>query len=296
MTGTTWASEENRARGVLLVVLGAVFLSPGGLMIRFVESASDWHIVFYRSIFIALAVLALVLARHRGGTVRAFRDVGRAGLVAGVILGAGHISYILAMRHTTVANALFVISTAPFFAAVLGRLILRERVSRATWTAIFCALAGVAVMMSGGLAGGRLLGNLMGLAAALTFAGTVIAWRLGKHTDVTPTIVIAALTSGLTGAMLAPDWSITGHDLAVCAVLGLFQATLGFIFMAMGSRHVPAAQLTLLSLIEVVLGPIWVWLVLGEVPAMLTLAGGAMVLGAVVAQALAAMRVARVRA
>lgn len=296
MTETTGAGEENYARGVLLVALGALFLSSGGLLIRFVESASDWHIVFYRSIFIALAVSSLVLFRHRGGTVRAFRDVGRAGLVAGVMLGIGNISYILAMRHTTVANALFVISSAPFFTALLGRLVLGERVSRATWTAIICALGGVAVMMSGGMAGGRLLGNLMSLSAALTFAATVIAWRLGKRNDMTPTVAIAALTSGLIGAMLVPDWSISGRDLAVCGVMGLFQATLGFLFMVSGSRHVPAAQLTLLSMIEVVLGPTWVWLVLGEVPALLTLAGGAIVLGAVVAQALVALRAERVRA
>ena len=295
MTESTARSEENYARGVLLVALGALFLSSGGLLIRFVESASDWHIVFYRSIVIFLAVLALVLVRHRGGTVRAFRDVGRAGLVAGVMLGAGNISYILAMRHTTVANALFIISSAPFFTALLGRLILGERVSRATWIAISCALGGIAVMMSEGLAGGRLLGNLMSLSAALTFAGTVIAWRLGRHADMTPTVAIAALTSGLIGAALVPDWSISGHDLAVCVVMGLFQATLGFLFMAAGSRHVPAAQLTLFSLIEVVLGPTWVWLVLGEVPALLTLAGGAIVLGAVVAQALIAMRPERLR-
>jgi drug/metabolite transporter (DMT)-like permease len=296
MTVKSHASEENYGRGVLLVVLGAAFLSTGGLFIRFVESASDWHIVFYRSIVIFLAVLALVLFRHRRGTVRAFRDVGRAGLFAGVMLGAGNISYILAMRHTTVANALFIISSAPFFTAILGRLILGERVSRATWIAISCALGGIAVMMSEDLAGGRLLGNLMSLAAALTFAGTVIAWRLGKHADMTPTIVIAAVTSGLIGAALVPDWSISGHDLAVCAAMGLLQATLGFLCMATGSRHVPAAQLTLFSLIEVVLGPTWVWLALGEVPALLTLAGGAIVLGSVVAQALIAMRTERVRA
>ncbi len=290
MQDPTPTDDADYTRGVRLVLLGGLCLSPGGLMIRFIDTASDWQIVFYRSIFLALAVLGVLVVEHRSGVARAFRAAGWASLVGGVLIGLGFVAYVLAMRHTTVANALLIMSTAPFGAALLAWPFLGERVSARTWVAMTLAAAGVLVMVQEGLGEGRLFGNLMALGAALTFSGLVVTLRLGRRVDMIPTIFIAGVVAALLGAALADDLAITRRDLVLCVIMGCLQVNLGIALMTLGSRHVPAVQITLLMLVEVVLGPLWVALVLGEIPGLLTLMGGVLVLAAVTSQALLEVR------
>ncbi len=290
MPDPTPTHDAHYSRGVALVLLGGLCMSPGGLLIRFIETASDWQIVFYRSSFLAFTVLGVLGVEHRSGVARAFRAAGWASFLGGVLIGLGFVAYVLAMRHTTVANALLIISTAPFGAALLAWPFLGERVSARTWAAMTLAAAGVLVMVQEGLGEGRLFGNLMALGAALTFSGFAVTLRLGRRVDMIPTIFIAGVVAALLGAALADDLVITRRDLVVLVIMGCLQVNLGIAFMTLGSRHVPAVQITLLMLVEVVLGPLWVALVLGEIPGLLTLMGGVMVLAAVVGQALLGVR------
>ncbi len=290
MQDPTPTHDAHYSRGVALVLLGGLCMSPGGLLIRFIDTASDWQIVFYRSSFLALTVLGVLGVEHRSGVARAFRAAGWASLLGGVLIGLGFVAYVLAMRHTTVANALLIMSTAPFGAALLAWPFLGERVNARTWAAMTLAAAGVLVMVQEGLGEGRLFGNLMALGAALTFSGLVVTLRLGRRVDMIPTIFIAGVVAALLGAALADDLAITRRDLVLCVIMGCLQVNLGIAFMTLGSRHVPAVQITLLMLVEVVLGPLWVALVLGEIPGLLALVGGLMVLAAVVGQALLGVR------
>lgn len=290
MPDPTPTHDAHYSRGVALVLLGGLCMSPGGLLIRFIETASDWQIVFYRSSFLAFTVLGVLGVEHRSGVAQAFRAAGWPSFLGGVLIGLGFVAYVLAMRHTTVANALLIISTAPFGAALLAWPFLRERVSARTWAAMTLAAAGVLVMVQEGLGEGRLFGNLMALGAALTFSGFAVTLRLGRRVDMIPTIFIAGVVAALLGAALADDLVITRRDLVVLVIMGCLQVNLGIAFMTLGSRHVPAVQITLLMLVEVVLGPLWVALVLGEIPGLLTLMGGVMVLAAVVGQALLGVR------
>ena len=290
MQDPTPTHDVHYSRGVALVLLGGLCMSPGGLLIRFIDTASDWQIVFYRSSFLALTVLGVLGFEHRSGVARAFRAAGWASLLGGVLIGLGFVAYVLAMRHTTVANALLIMSTAPFGAALLAWPFLGERVNARTWAAMTLAAAGVLVMVQEGLGEGRLFGNLMALGAALTFSGLVVTLRLGRRVDMIPTIFIAGVVAALLGAALADDLAITRRDLVLCVIMGCLQVNLGIAFMTLGSRHVPAVQITLLMLVEVVLGPLWVALVLGEIPGLLTLMGGVLVLAAVTSQALLKVR------
>ncbi len=291
LRGTAFPGREPLyPRGVVLAILGGLALSPSGLLIRTVETASDWQVVGYRSAFLALTILGVLAARHRTRLGDAFRAAGWPSLVGGVVLGASNCFYVLSIRHTSVANTLLLISTAPFFAAILGRLILAERVPAVTWAAIAAALCGVGVMVYGGLGHARLFGSLMALAAAVSFAVLTIILRRGRRVDMIPTIFIAGVGGALAGAFLAEDLSVSGHDLMILAVMGCLQVSLGFLLMILASRHLPAAQLPLFTLLEVILGPIWVWLALSEVPLAMTIFGGVMVLGALAGQALVGVR------
>jgi DME family drug/metabolite transporter len=275
-------------RGVVLVALAGGFWSLGGLLVRLVEAASSWQIILFRSLALALSLLLIIGLRNRGRLVRPFRNVGFNGAAAGMALSGGFIGFVLALEHTSVANATFMLGTSPFFAALLGRLILGERVRRLTLLAMVLTAIGILVMVSGGLVLGTVAGNLLALGASCCFSIFSVLLRRGRH-DMLPCAAIAGMFAALVALPIAISEAsgigaalmLSPRDLALCAVMGSIQVGLGLTVFTLGARHVPAAELALLSMTELVLAPIWVWLGVGEVPSGFTLIGGAIILLAI---------------
>ena len=285
-------------RGVALVLAAGVFLSIGGIGVRLIEAADEWQILFYRSLALIVTLLAVLAVRNRGALPGAlpgaFRTAGAPAVAGGLCLSFGFAGFIFSLTHTSVANTLFLLSVSPFLAALLGRFVLGEGVRRTTWLAMSAALAGVAVMVGEGFATGSPFGNLSALLAALGFAGFTVALRRGKTRDMLPSVCLAAVFTALVAGVMVSagvgGFAISARDLGLCAVMGAVQIGAGLTIYTAGSRHVPAAELALLSLSEVVLGPIWVWLGVGEVPSVATVIGGAIVLGAIVGHAASGLR------
>ena len=282
--------DRGHATGVTLVLVAGLMLSLSGVTLRHIESASGWQILFYRSLTFFVVVTLYLVFRYRTRVVRAFVTTGRPGLVVAVSLGLGSACYLFALLLTTVANALFIISSAPFVTAVLGWIVLRERVRPLTWFTMTIALAGIAIMFVNGIQSGRLLGNIVALGPAVSFAIMLVTLRRAADRDMIPAICLAGFVGAALGFTMADTLILSRHDLALCLFLGVFQYTGGFVLITLGARYLPAAEVALLSLAETVLAPVWVWLGVGEVPTVLTLAGGAIVLSAVVAQAVTGMR------
>ncbi|MFO0996169.1 MAG: DMT family transporter [Alphaproteobacteria bacterium] len=283
--------DPHYARGVVLMLSAGSIASLNGLLIRLVESSTDWQIIFWRNGFMFLFLFGVVAVRKRSQVFAAFRAAGRPGLAAGIALGFGNVSFALSIIHTTVANSLFILSASPFVAAIAAWLFLHERVARATLMAMVVALAGVGIMVVEGLGAGRFFGNLMAVCTMLGHAGFVVSLRWGRRADMLPSAVIAGLVGALIAAALSGgDLAVDQHDLAMCALMGMGAMSLGFICFTYGSRYVPAAQTALLSLSEVVLSPIWVLIFMDEVPTTLTFIGGALVFSAIIGQALWGMR------
>lgn len=280
--------RKHYLKGVALVLGATLCWSSGGLLVRQIQIADAWGVIGYRSLWVTFWILVALAVSHRGRTVRAFRAVGWSGIVGGICLSLAFTGFIMSLLSTTVANTLFVMSASPFFGAILGRLVLREPVQPTTWAAIAVALGGIGVMVSEGLlataGSGVLFGSVMALLAALGMGGYATALRRGRAVDMTPSICIAGALTTVVGIGLTGTPLIGWHDLAVTFVLGLVQIGAGVFLFVRGSRYLPAAELTLLALMETLLGSFWVWLFLGESPSLWTLAGGAIVLGAVVAQ------------
>ena len=170
--------EHAHLKGISLVLLAGVFWSTAGIIVRLIESAHEWQIVFYRSLALVLTLLVVLVARNGRAIFSAFRKAGINAIVGGLCLGSGFACWIFSLTHTTVANALFLLSTAPFLTAILARIVIGERVARATWLAMTVALLGVAVMVGEGMVVGTLFGSVMGLTAALAFSGFTVALRL----------------------------------------------------------------------------------------------------------------------
>ena len=282
-------------RGVTMVFFAGVLWSTVGLGIRLMEDALVWQILFYRSL--SLSVLLYVVIRLRTGQdpfVLA-RRTGLAGVIGGLALVAAYTGGIHAVQTTSVANAMLLFATAPFMAAILGRLILRESVRPATWIAIAVACIGIGVMVWDKFgAPSAIEGNLSALGSAFGFAVFTVALRWGKAGEMMPAVFLSGLFAvPIMGAICL--WQglplvIGAQDAGLSLGMGVFQVGAGLILYTIGSKTVPAVELTLLSLAEVVLGPLWVWFFLGETATPYTLAGGAILLSAIAGNAISGAR------
>lgn len=303
MSGTDLAATMPMARvdalylrSAALVVLAGIFWSTGGVLVKLVEAADARQIVLWRSVFVLLFMAGVMAARLKGDLLTGLRAAGWNGILGGVCLAGAFLGAIEAFTRTTVANVLFILAAQPFLAALFARLILGEAVRRRTWLTMLVAVGGVVVMVAPGLALGGDSGTAMALGSAVSFALFSVTLRRGRSGDGAFSVLWGAVLSGLIALALVASGKgpeallIGGRDLLACAVMGIVQIGFGMLAFTAGSKHLPAADLTLLALTEVVLGPVWAWLVVGEVPALWTLAGGTLVLAATAAQALGGAR------
>ncbi len=282
------------ARGAALVALAGLTWSFMGLAIRQIDAAGIWTILFWRSVGMVPVVFLLIAVRSGGRPFGSIRRTGAAGVLGGLGLVFAFAGSIFAFQTTTVANAAFLFAASPFLAALLGWLLLNEPVRRATWIAIAVAGLGMFVMVRDGLAGGVWLGNLAALLSGFGFAAFTITLRWGRLENMMPAValggvfsmIVAALVVAAQGGTLAAPLP----DILWAVFMGAVILAGGMVLYTLGSRVVPAAELTLLSLVEVLLGPLWVWLFLNETASPATFAGGAILLAAIAGNALSGAR------
>lgn len=288
------AFPSSRRDGVLLMIAAGLCWSTGGIFVRSVATTDGWEIVFWRSVFMVAFLFSVLVAWHRGAVWSKIRAVGAAGVLAGALLAATFFFFILSLMRNTAANTFVLMSTGPFFAAVFGWIFLRERVPPRTWMAIGVALIGATLMFADGLDAGRTLGNLLALGVATVFAlNLVVLRRMHATVDMVPAAMIAGLISIAVALPFALPLDASPRDLAVLAPMGCVQLGLGCLLMTRATRFLAAGEIGLLSLIETILAPLWVWLGVGERPSALALAGAAIVLGALLANEWIGLRRAR---
>ena len=284
----------NYRSGVLLVLAAGICWSSMGLGIRHIEVANVWQILFFRSIALTPLLLLVLTLRARGNPLPIIQKAGLAGGVGGISLVFAFSGGILAVQTTSVASAMFLFAAAPFFAAVLGWLVLKEHVRKATWISMMAALVGIVIMVWGGISIGRIIGNVAALISALGFAVFTISLRWNKLEDMLPTVFLAGLFAIIIAGALCQikgyGLDVPKPDIWIALALGVFQVGAGLILYTLGSNVVPSAELALLSMTEVVFGPFWVWLFLGETAGGYTLLGGMILLIAIASNALSGLR------
>lgn len=288
------SKADARKFGVLLVFAAGVLWSTVGLGVRMIEDAVVWQILLYRSISMSLFLYVVIRVRSGESPFVLIRRAGIPSVIAGLALVAAYSGGIYSMQNTSIANAMLLFATAPFMAAVLGWFILRERVRLATWVAIAVAIGGIAIMVADKSGSVVLRGSLAALGSALGFAVFTVALRWGRTAEMLPSVFLSGLfaivvTFGIcqfSGLSVA----LSLHDGTISTGMGVFQVGAGLILYTLGSRSLPAAELALLSLAEVLLGPLWVWLFLGETASFNTLIGGAVLLAAIAGNAVSGQR------
>ncbi|MFN4170843.1 MAG: DMT family transporter [Pseudorhodobacter sp.] len=280
--------------GVVLVVTAAVLWSTMGLVIRQIGEAGTWAILFWRSAGMVPVLLAFVAWRNSGDLISPLRRVGWPGVVGGFGLVAAFAGAIYAFQVTTIANAVFLFAVSPFIAAALGFLLLGESVRRATWVAIALASVGIFVMVREGLSMGALAGNVAALLSAFGFAAFTLSLRWGKLNDMLPAIALGGVMSMVAAALVLTmqpgTLAVPPRDIAISMGMGAGLLAVGMMLYTLGSKVIPAAELTLLTMVEVMLAPVWVWALMGETASSGTLTGGAILMAAVAFNALSGMR------
>lgn len=273
--------------GAALVLVAATLWSLLGLGLRLIETDGTWPVLFWRSVGMAPTLFAAVALATRGRPFRAIRAAGVAGLIGGFALIFAFAGAIYSMQATTIANAVFLFAATPLISAVLAWLLLGERVRPATWGAIALAALGVFVMVREGLALGAGLGNLAALLSALGFAAFTVALRWGRSGEMLPATLIGSLFAAVVAALATytsgETLALSGRDIVLSVGMGAGSTGLGLALFTAASRAIPAAEIGLLGLLEVLLAPLWVWAFLGETASLATLMGGAIVLAAIIA-------------
>ena len=264
------------------MALAAIAWSTAGVLQRQLTLDTSTQ-VFGRAAFAGAALLAYVAVVDRGRVLRAFRSVGLAGVAVALCVATASGSFIAALNHTSVARVLFIMAVAPVMAALLARVTLGEPITRRTVLAMALALVGVAVML-GAPSEGSLVGDSLAFVAALAFAVMVVITRWRRDVSMAPATCLSQVILVLAFLPFASPGQIGGDDVVWLAALGIGQIGLGFALLTVGARLIPAAQVGLITLLEVVLGPVWVWLALDERPSTVTLVGGAIVIVAIVIQ------------
>ena len=287
--------REPRAhrRAIALMIVAATLWSIAGVVTRQLEFAGRWEVTFWRSLFAAVFVLAVLLATRGRGAWAALRASGGYGILSGAMWAIMFSAFMLALMTTTTANTLIVNSIAPLITALLARAVLREPIAPRTWTAIALAIAGMLWMFGSGYAGGEprhAAGMLIALAVPLAAAVNLVTLKhAGRSLDLIPAVLLGAVFSAVLTLPFALPFRASAQDILLLALLGCLQLGLPCMLMVRASPHLSAPEIALLALLEVVLGPIWAWLGAGEAPALATLAGGALVIAALLLNELAAL-------
>ena len=275
--------ELSERQGAALLAGAGVVFSITAIVFRAVDEATDWQFLTYRGVSTALAMAGLIWLRRNGRPVR-LRSATWRTVLAGVVLAATSMLYVLALSRTTAATTLFLLAAAPIYAAIIGWLVLGERVPRATKIAIGFTGVGIVVMVGSGLGGGSRVGVLLAAIIPIAIGLYNVIMRADGGADPVVPALVAGVTLGLVSGVVAlasDGLAVSFRDGFLACLAGGVALGIGLPLYNLGHHSVPAAKVSLLLMTEVVLAPLWVWIWPGETPALGTLVGGGIVLATV---------------
>jgi drug/metabolite transporter (DMT)-like permease len=280
----------NHRRGLFLAFAGIVALSPESLLIRLVTT-DRWTLLVWRGTLMSIGLTVASVAIGR--SFRVVTDIGRPGIAVAVLFALQTVGFVTSITHTTAANTLIAMSAAPLFAVLIERVAFGTRVSRRMLVVILCAMAGIAVMVSDSVGSGGLFGDAAGLAAAAAFGASFVVIRRNADRFMVPAMGLGGLVAALIALGAASPADVSASDVRYLAISGLVVLPLGFGLLSVAPRHLIAPEVALVTLLEAILGPLWVWWAVGETPGVRAALGGAVVLGSLAINSYLGLRTAR---
>jgi drug/metabolite transporter (DMT)-like permease len=278
---TQVSAESSGAIGVACAVTAAIVFSTGGLLVRQVDLPA-WDVSFWRAAQMIVTIMPLLLWRRREVWID-MRNAGGALFASAASIAGSMIAFILALGLAPVANVLIVFGATPFITALVARFVLGEPLHRHTIVAMAAATVGLALSVAGSLAAGALAGMAVSFIVVLCMSANYVVVRRHRHVGMAPSLALAGVIAAVISAPFANPATINTEHLPWLLALGPGQLAGGLLLYMAALKRIPAGRAALLGLLELVLGPIWVWLVDGERPGSLTLLGGAIVIGSAAA-------------
>ena len=268
--------------GYILLLFGGFCLSWGGLIVRSFETSNAWDILLLRSFFFFLGISSFLLLTYKKKTINIIKSSGLPALLGGFVMSFSFIAFVFAMMNTSVANVVFIISTQTMFLATLGFFYLKEKVSVTGLFSIILAMAGITVMIGDSITSGTLFGNLIALTIPICFSILIMIVRKNSNLDLVPAIWYASIFSFTYAFIMVENFSFSYNDILMGFLLGVPQLSFGFISITIGSRTTRSVSVGLLMLTETIFAPIWVWLVINEIPPLSVFIGGSIIILALV--------------
>ncbi|UCG38508.1 MAG: DMT family transporter [bacterium] len=281
--------HTDRVTGTLIMIAAVLVLSPDALLISVIQ-ADAWALVFWRGSLTAATLTVSLVVVHGRDTLREGLRMGLPGIVAGTFFACSTLSFVLSVRLTAAANTLVIIAAMPLFAALLTRLFLGEKVPGRTWLAVAAGLGGIAVVFSGSLARGNLVGDLLAMVTAVLMAANFVIIRKNRRVSMIPAVVLGGLLTTTVTFFLTDPMRVSNTDILLLAAMGAVVLPVPLSLMTVAPKMIPAPEVGLIMLLETFLGPLWVWAAIGERLGVETILGGGILVFTLVLHALAGMR------
>jgi len=266
-------------KGLLLTFVAVLILSPDALLVRLIH-CDVWTLLFWRCLLTGAMQSVFLAVVYRGQLLQSFRNIGRTGLLSAGVVTCGSFFFVNSLKQTAAANTLIILAATPVFSSLLSWLFLREKIARHTGVSIAICFGGILLIFSGSLSSGLLLGDLLALGATLMWASNLVILRRGKAVNMIPAnllgnlmVVPVALLAG------AQPLAVSATDMTFLLLLGGLVLPISFTMITLGPRYLPAPEVSLILLVETILGPLWVWLALNESPHANTLLAGVLIVG-----------------
>ena len=277
--------KKKQITALILTICAPLLWSTGGIGVRLLNEG-PWTILFWRSLFMSTALFSWILISQREQFSKVIVSTLKRGIWVSIFIAMSLSFYVFSITRTTVADSLLIQGTAPVFIVLFGWVILREPVRKISIVALFCVLAGISIIIIPSLNNGGFSGNVFGIGKALAFAAGTIAIRKRKSVNLIPSLALAAVFTIAVSAPFVENYALSLRSLLILMYLGIIQLGVGFILFVSWSGKLPTSQTGLIVILEAVLGPLWVWFFLGEVPHGFTFLGGAVIVGTLVAHTL----------
>ncbi len=268
------------ANWLLWSALGVLILSPDSLLIR-LTNISDFSLIFYRSYLQAVPLFLFCLFFYKRNTFNAFLVIGIPGIVYAILFAITHITFVYSIQHTAVSNTLVIIAGAPIFSAILSIIFLDEKPSLVTWLIIFIAILSMFIIGWGSYTTSGFFGDVMAIICAIAMGSGGVLVRYFKNIDLVPACVVGCILAGLYTLPFEIDFNLTFAQIIYLSLMCFILLPIPFIIMTIAPKHIPAYQVSLVFLLESVLGTAWVWIVINETPSNNTIIGGLILLSSI---------------
>ena len=268
---------SNQQKGSLLAFIGVMFITPDSLLIR-LSNIDTWSLLFYRGAIPFLVVLLGLIFFYKNNFFNALFKIRVAGIFYVISFSICNITFIISIQNTNVANTLIMVAMAPMLSAILAAIFLKEPTNKQTWIAIFVTFFSVAFIFYDSIQIGNIIGDIFGFITALSLAVNANLARFAKDRDLVPSAVIGKLVVAIFAVFFVENFALSEKDKIIVPLMCIMCVAIPFVLVTIAPRFISAPEVNLFFLLEVILGPIWVWFIIKEQPSVQTIIGGIVII------------------